>query len=184
MSAKLHVSGCNCSECKRITRAHNRASKRAVEARNAATRPYDPYVAATGRKAFIEAYRHVADHEAQSRIARAIIVNGVIEHHSIEHARDILARNVHTRSLVVQVRETDKVARHMRANSAYVNTQAKVRAGKEMADVKASSLHQLRADYMRAKSAHNTLTGKARKANRDLMRAMADKLTREFGAHP
>lgn len=178
-----HVQGCNCSECKRVTRAANREHKRKVEARNAASRPLDPYLASRGRAAFIAAYQHVADSEAQSRIARAIIVNGVIEHHSIEHAREILARNLHTRSLVVQVRETDKVAKHMRANSAYVNTQAKVRNARDAFISQAHNLHTLRADYMRAKNTHETLTGKARKANRDLMRAMSDKLAREFGAH-
>lgn len=180
----IHISGCNCSECKRTQRAANRENKRAIEARNAASRPLDPYLATRGQAAYIAAYQHVANPEAQSRIARAVIVHGVIENHGIEHAREILTRNLHTRTLVVQVRETDKVARHMRANSAYVAVQNKVRTAKDMQTGLAHSLHTMRAEYMDLHSMHKSATGKVRKAMRDKLRAIADRMSREFGATP
>jgi hypothetical protein len=161
-----------------------RERKAHIERENARSRPADPYVAKRGPQAFLSAYAHVADESAQARIARGIIVHGVIEHHGIERAREILADNLHTRTLVVKVRETDKVARHMRANSSYASTQGKVRAAKDHAHMCASSLQDMRRQYMMAHQTHTTSTGKTRKAARDTMRAIADRMKREFGAKP
>lgn len=68
-----------------------------------------------------------------------------------------------------------------KSDQRWLHPNAQARIDRTVSTVEA--LRTLRADYMRAKNTHETLTGKARKANRDLMRAISDKLAREFGAH-
>jgi hypothetical protein len=146
-------------------RAHKRAQQADAVRRNNTPKPDPEYATRAAPNAYTEGFRKVAN-EADAALRRQVttlITGRTLETYGVDHVREILTQNAHTRTLVVKERVSTRVVGPQRANDAYTRTQNKVTSAVNAGVGKASEREALRARLTHAQNMFKCTTGKERK---------------------